>query len=116
MDDYGHLASLPDGKTIKTAVAYETDSTTTKRIGIVENGILTISGTTTLAGDAKIRVCEGGTLIVDGGTINNAKIELIPGGHLIVRNNGTINMATGEDFAVPIGAIVDVDVEYGSIN
>ena len=114
MDEYGHLASLPDGKTIKTAVAYETDSTTTKRIGIVENGILTISGTTTLAGDAKIRVCEGGTLIVDGGTINNAKIELIPGGHLIVRNNGTINMATGEDFAVPIGAIVDV--EYGSIN
>lgn len=114
MDEYGHLASLPDGITIKTAVAYETDSTTTKRIGIVENGILTITCTTTLAGDAKIRVCEGGTLIVDGGTLNNAKIELVPGGHLIVRNNGTINMATGEVFNTPIGAFVDI--EYGSIN
>lgn len=114
MDEYGHLASLPDGITIKTAVTYETDSTTTKRIGIVENGILTISCTTTLAGDAKIRVCEGGTLIVDGGTLNNAKIELVPGGHLIVRNNGRINMATGEDFEAPIGALVDI--EYGSIN
>ena len=114
MDKYGHLASLPDGITIKTAVPYETDSTTTKRIGIVENGTLTITGTTTLAGDAKIRVCEGGTLIVDGGTLNNAKIELVPGGHLIVRNNGTINMAMEEDFEAPIGAIVDI--EHGSIN
>jgi C1A family cysteine protease len=114
MDDYGHLATLPDGITIKTAVTDSIDSTTTKRIGIVENGTLTITGTTTLAGDAKIRVCENGTLIVDGGTLNNAKIDLVPGSHLIVRNNGTINMATGEEFAAPIGAIVDI--EYGSIN
>ena len=114
MDDFGHLASLPEGITIKTAVTDSIDSTTTKRIGIVENGTLTITGTTTLAGDAKIRVCENGTLIVDGGTLNNAKIDLVPGSHLIVRNNGTINMATGEEFAAPIGAIVDI--EYGSIN
>jgi hypothetical protein len=37
-----------------------------------------------------------------------------PGGHLIVRNNGTINMAMEEDFEAPIGAIVDI--EHGSIN
>lgn len=114
LDNYGYLLSLPEGVTIKTAVTYSTNDTTTRRIGIVENGILTITGTTTLAGDAKIRVCENGTLIVDGGTINNTKIELVPGSHLIVRNNGRINMAAEEDFEAPIGAVVDV--ESGSIN
>ena len=109
MDNYGNLVSLPEGITINTAVTFSTDSTITKRIGIVENGILTITGTTTLAGDSKIRVCEGGILIVDGGTVNNAKIDLVPGCHITVRNNGTINMAASEDFSAPQGAVVEVE-------
>ena len=76
--------------------------------------MLTISATTVMTDDAKIRVCENGTLIVDGGTIQNANIELIPGCHVIVRNNGIINMASGVSFNAPQCAVVDV--EYGSIN
>lgn len=115
MDEYGNLQALqPNGTTINTAVTYSTNQTINNRIGIVKNGTLTITGTTTLSGDAVIRVCENGTLIVDGGTLQNAKLDLIPGSHVVVRNNGTINMASGRRFDAPIGVVVDI--QYGSIN
>ena len=110
LDNYGYLQVLsPNGETVDTCITYSSDTTITKRIGIVKNGVLTITGTTIMTGDAKIRVCENGTLIVDGGTIQNANLELVPGCHLIVRNNGTINMASGLSFDAPVGAIIDID-------
>lgn len=114
LDDYGNLEILPDGITINTPVVYSTYTTVTKHIGIVKNGSLTITGNTTMYGNSLIRVCENATLIVDGGSIQNAKIELVPTSHLIVRNNGQINMASGENFVAPEGAIVEI--QYGSIN
>ena len=83
-------------------------------MGIVNGGTLTITGTTTLTGNAKIRVCEGGTLIIDGGTLQNADITLVPGCTVIVRNNGKINMASGKDFVAPEGAVINI--ESGEIN
>ncbi len=115
MDEYGNLQALqPNGITINTAVTYSTNQTINNRIGIVKNGTLTITGTTTLSGDAVIRVCENGTLIVDGGTLQSANLELIPGSHVIVRNNGTINMASGRSFDAPIGVIVDI--QHGTVS
>ena len=114
MDEYGNLDVLPDGVTIKTNIGYAADSTITQRIGIVNGGTLTISGTSTLSGNAKIRVCEGGTLIVDGGTLSDADIDLIPTSTLILRNGGTINMASGKTFSAPVGVIVQID--DGEIN
>ena len=110
LDYYGNLQQLsPNGVTVDTSIINSSNSTMTNRIGIVKNGVLTITGTVTMAGDAKIRVCENGTLIVDGGTIQNANLELVPGCHLIVRNNGTISMASGLSFDAPVGAIIDID-------
>ena len=77
-------------------------------------GVLTISGTTTMSGESKIRVCEGGTLIVDGGIIQNADLVLVPGCTVILRNGGTINMASGKSFKAPVGAVVNI--ESGKIN
>ena len=53
-------------------------------------------------------------LIVDGGTLQNADITMIPGSKLIIRNGGVINMAAGNNLVVPTGAIVDI--ESGEIN
>ena len=72
-----------------------------------------ITGTTTLTGNARIRVCEGGTLVVDGGTIQNADITMVPGSTVILRNGGKINMASGKDFDAPNG--VTVNLESGEI-
>ena len=80
----------------------------------MNGGSLTITGTTTLTGDSRIRVCEGGVLIIDGGTLQNADIVMVPGSRLIIRNNGVINMATGKNFEAPTG--VTVSIENGKIN
>lgn len=109
LDEYGNLEQLPAGITIKTMITYVGNYTLTHRIGIVNGGTLRITGTRTLAGNAKIRVCEGGTLIVDGGSLLNANLELIPGSQVIVRNNGRINMATGVSFDAPQGVVVNVE-------
>lgn len=114
MDEYGNIDVLPDGVTIKTNISYAADSTITQRIGIVNGGTLTISGNSTLSGYAKIRVCEGGVLIVDGGSISDADLDLVPTSTLILRNGGTINMASGKSFHAPVGAIVQI--ESGEIN
>lgn len=109
MDEYGYLQALPEGITVNTSVSYTGNSTVTKRVGIVNGGTLTITGFPTMSGNARIRVCEGGTLIVDGGSITNADIELVPGSTLVIRNGGAIHMKSGCDFNAPIGSLVEVE-------
>lgn len=114
LDSYGNLDELPTGITINNNTIFDLNSLFPFRLGIVNGGRLTISATTTLTGDSKIRVCEGGTLVVDGGTLQNADITMVPGSTLIIRNGGVINMASGKEFKAPIGAIVTI--ESGEIN
>jgi hypothetical protein len=114
MDEYGYLEQLTCGYTINDSTTYTGNQTLSCRIGIVNEGVLTITGTTTMSGSAKIRVCEGGTLIVDGGIIQNADLTLIPGCSVIIRNGGVINMASENTFEAPVGAVVNI--ESGEIN
>ena len=114
LDEYGHLEQLTCGYTINTPTAHTGNQTLTCRIGIVNGGVLTITGTATMSGNAKIRVCEGGTLIVDGGIIQNADLVLVPGCTVVLRNGGIINMAAGKTFEAPVG--VAVNIESGEIN
>lgn len=109
LDSYGNLCVLPAGITVRTPMYISSNITTSYRYGIVNGGTLTITGTMTMTGDSKIRVCEGGTLIIDGGTLLDANIELIPGSNLIIRNNGAINIASGVDFLAPVGAYVNIE-------
>jgi len=109
IDYYGNLEELPQGITINTPQTYSSNSSTQYRLGIVNGGILTITGTTTLTGDSSIRVCEGGILIIDGGILQNADLTLVPGSTLIIKNDGVINMATEKAFEAPEGAIVNIE-------
>ncbi len=114
MDFWGYLEELPYGITIDDERYFFHDATDTTRYGIVDGGIYSISACMTMMGDAHIRVCEGGTLIVDGGSIINANIELVPGSTLIVRDGGSITMASGKQLDVPVGATMII--EEGTIN
>jgi len=109
LDEYGNIEQLPNGITINTFTHYSGFNSITNRIGIVNGGTLKISGTTTMANNSKIRVCEGGIIIVDGGLLENANLELIPGSQVIVRNNGTISMADGKMFDAPKGVLVNIE-------
>ena len=114
LDTYGNLQQLPAGLTIKTPVTYTSNSAISLRLGIVNGGKFTITRSTSLSGNGKSRVCEGGILEVNGGVLQNADLELIPGGQVILRNDGKIYMANGKEFNAPQGAIVNI--EEGSIN
>lgn len=114
MDQYGYLEDLTCGTTIHETVTYNGYHCITCRIGIVNGGKLSINGNTYLGANAVIRVCEGGELIVDGGTIDNAKMVLVPGAKLTLRNGAVINMASGQTFDAPKGVVVNI--ESGEIN
>lgn len=114
LDDYGNLDVLPPGLTISTIVTYSSNNSTSYRLGIVSGGELIITGTTTLTGASKIRVCEGGMLTIDGGILQNADIEMVPGSQFVIRNNGVVSMASGKTFRVPKG--VEVYIGSGKIN
>ena len=110
IDEFGFLQELsPDGITINTSQSYMRNRVVPNRIGVVKNGTLKIEGTITMTDSAEIRVCEEGKLIVDGGTINNANLKLIPGCQVIIRNGGKIIMADGKVFDAPAGVVVDVE-------
>lgn len=109
MDEYGNVEQLSDGLTIKTPLLYSGNQTLSCRLGIVSGGVLTITGTTTMSGNAIIRVCEGGKLIIDGGTILYANLVLVPGCTVVLRNGAVVNMAIGNSFHAPIGAVVNIE-------
>lgn len=114
IDSFGKCEQLPFGITIDSERSFFVDDEVTMRLGIVRGGIYHIYANMTMSGDAHIRVCEGGILIIEGGIINDASLELIPGSTLIVRDGGVINMASGKEFSAPVG--VNVIIEEGSIN
>ena len=114
IDSCGVLTNLPYGITIDDDRYYFSDNTENVRYGIVNGGSLTIWACFTMTGDANIRVCEGGTLVIEGGSIENADITLVPGSTLIIRDGGSIHMANGKHFYAPAGA--NVLIEEGDID
>ena len=70
--------------------------------------------TIAMADNAFIRVGQNGTLVVNGGIVNNARIATMQGGNVIINNNGAINKASGESFNVPQNA--SMTLQYGTIN
>ena len=79
----------------------------------VNGGKLTIKDMINLYGNCIIYVENGGQLIIDGGTLQDACLQLGYGSSLTIRNKGIIKMRSNCNFDSPQGAVVNV--EYGSI-
>lgn len=60
-----------------------------------------------------ITVENGGKLIIDGGVITNADIQLQSGSQLQLLNGGVVVVRTDSDFYAPIGSVVSAT--YGKI-
>ena len=82
-------------------------------IRINSNASLRVQDILNLFGRVTISIESGGELIIDGGVITNADIDLSTGGKLTIENGGKLVMRTGTDFESPIGALVDI--KYGAI-
>ena len=73
------------------------------------NANLTIQDILNLFGKVTISIESGGELVIDGGVITNADIDLAAGGKLTIKNGGKLIMRTGTDFKAPIGTLVDIE-------
>lgn len=69
---------------------------------------LTITGAAYCLENVKIKNC-GGTIIVDGGVLANADIELVPPCSLIIRNGGSIYMKKNKDLIIPTGCVFEIE-------
>ena len=80
-------------------------------IHITETGRLTITSNIESSGVCPFIVEAGGKLIIDGGRLSNAKLDLEPGATLRILNNGVIETRNG--FTAPVGA--KVEISHGKI-
>ena len=80
-------------------------------IRVKSTGQLIIKKDIELGGDGVLTVESGGKLIIDGGRLSNAKLDLEPGATLRILNNGVIETRNG--FTAPVGA--KVEISHGKI-
>ena len=82
---------------------------------IVDNSAtLTVSSDTDFYKGVTIYLNNGATLIVDGATLNNVKIQAESGSKIVLKNNSTINYCPNSDFSLPLGA--ELEIIHGVIN
>ena len=61
-----------------------------------------------MANGTKLTVQFNGTIVIDGGTLQNADLLLNSGCHVIMKNGGSIIMRSGKKFNSPLGTIIDI--------
>lgn len=94
----------------------ETNSWFERRQVVIDyNYQWTITGTTIFHPRSKIRMCNGSSLIIDGGEIVDPLFELATTGTatIILRNGGKIIMTKRNQFTHPLG--IKLEIENGSI-
>ena len=88
---------------------YNTRQSVYTNIRIFSNATLTTKDILNLFGRVTITIESGGELVIDGGVITNADIDLVAGGKLTIKNGGKLVMRTNTDFEAPIGALVEIE-------
>lgn len=91
---------------VPSAVTISTDQELYSNIRVTSSGQLTVQSEVKLMGNSRVIVEQGGQLVIDGGTLSNAEIELKVGASLQITNGGVIE--NRNDFIVPTGAIVNI--------
>lgn len=109
----GSLETLnPDGSSTLQIIGnttYCTRQSAYTHIRINSNSTLTVEDVLNLFGRVTVTIDSGGELVIDGGVIANADIELSTGGKLTIKNGGKLVMRTNTDFVAPVGALVDIE-------
>ena len=117
LNQYGYLQDLTTSSSqneyITTSQTYFTRFYKYCNIVINSGAKLTLKNILTVYPLCKVWVKNGGELIVDGGTLNTANIQMESGSKLTMRNNGEIHMTNGSSFLAPLGAVINI--ESGSI-
>ena len=116
MDTYGNFAtySFPYSTlTVSSNTTWNTNRTQCGNIIVTNNATLTITAELTMNPAAKIIVQDGGTVIVDAGSVVNATVDVQSSSKIILRNNGTLYLKRWGDLNVHLGA--EADITYGRV-
>lgn len=83
---------------------------------VLQSGRLVIPAgqSMTLNKTSAVIVRSGAVLEVDGGSILNARIKVLDGGTIIIKNNGMVKLRNKGDFDMEKGAVMDLS--YGTID
>jgi hypothetical protein len=113
MDSHGNLEDLElralQTLWIQTDYTFTTEAFWYNNTVVCNTAKMTIKSPITLYGSTKIIVEPNGELVIDGGTLQNADIELNVGSRLVLKNGGTIIMRKGKAFFAPLGATVNIE-------
>ena len=114
MDQYGSLALIDytSQSTISGNVSYNNNITFSSNTVVMPGAVLTITGTVTLGSNVKLTIRPSGTLVINGGTLQNADLLLNSGCNVIINNGGHIYMRTGRTFNATLGSIINVTNGY----
>lgn len=117
MNEYGFLESLqPDNRDTIFVTSNKTESNygyKYNHICINSGATLNVTNTMIMHNGATITVRDGGSLIIDGGILDNASVNLLSGSSFVVKNNGSVKLASGNDLNIPLG--VNAEIPYGCI-
>lgn len=97
---------------VESTVYWNRDQTIDKTIYIKQGGTLYVTATIGMGSTKKIIVRNGGKLVIDGGVLNNAFIEVESGGQLQIINNGTIKLRNAAALDVKKGGTLDINYGY----
>ena len=118
MNEYGYLESLqPNTRDTIFVTTNETDNNygyKYNHICIKNGATLNITNNMIMHNGATITICNGGTLVIDGGVLGNASINFLYGSNFIIKNNGSVRLASGHDLNIPSG--VNAEIPYGCIS
>lgn len=116
IDNYGNFAAYTfpySTTTISSNTTWESDIIHCGHIIVTNNATLTISAQLIMNPAAKIIVQNGGTLVVDGGSIVNANVDVQASAELQLLHNGTLYLKQFGNLRVELGA--EANMEYGRI-
>lgn len=118
MDTYGNLEDLELRGLQTLQITYNFTYTSPTfwytNICVCSSYRLTLESSITMYGNTKITVESGGELVIDGGLLKNADIDLKVGSKITLKNGGAIIIRDGKNFLVPTGA--SMIIEEGMLN
>ena len=113
MDEFGNLTDLTtlssDTLVVDDIMTYDSRQFIYNSIKIINGGSLHIGTTVTMYGECCIVVEDGGSLIVDNGTIEKANIQIKEGGYMGIKNKGYVTLRPNGTVDVSKGATLDLE-------
>jgi len=103
-------------KIISTNILWDDNVDICSDYSIEAGATLTISSQINVIEVSKITVKNGGTLIIDGGKLLDANIEVLSGGALIIQNDGKLRISRNGMLQINFGATLEQQLGYIEIS